>query len=152
MSGACDKWNTTEYHVVRGVCMSVRETSIETYYELEYEGILGEKQLQVWETIRKLGGPTDKEVGVHIQYPASSVSARRNELVEFGVVEEAGKKVCSISGRRALSWRVCERKHRFVKHVQKCPHCNGKGTIETQTKLVFRNAETIKGDSYKRDA
>lgn len=86
---------------------NMQQTSLDAYYELEPRQI-GQRQLHVLKIIRALGECTDKMVSEASSIPINVVTARRNELVKMGKVEEARKGPCTITGRNAIWWRVRE--------------------------------------------
>lgn len=91
---------------------SMRDTSLLTYGWLQNVG-LGEKQRKVFEVIKTCtlqhNHPTDREIARKLDYKdPNKVRPRRFELMEEGIIVEAGKRKCSISGRLALTWKVPE--------------------------------------------
>ena len=88
----------------------MRETSLEAYGELPQ---LGNMQRQVLDAIigRNLSNeyPTDWEIVKDLKMSdPNRVRPRRNELMEAGVVVEVGKKVCPVTGIKALTWKIAE--------------------------------------------
>lgn len=86
----------------------VRETSVISYSELVD---LGEKQRRVYKVINDhatLGlFLTDREIARFLGYfDPNKVRPRRFELMKKGLIAEAGKKVCSVSRRVALTWKT----------------------------------------------
>ena len=54
--------------------------------------------------------PTDRELSEFLGYAdPNKVRPRRNDLVRLGCVVECGKRVCGVSGKLALTWKVMER-------------------------------------------
>ena len=86
----------------------IADTSIQTYHDITAEG-LKERQQQLYIAALKTlcnirGDATDSEVSRIMTVPASTVSARRNELLRL--VEINKKRKCIISGRTARAWRL----------------------------------------------
>jgi len=67
----------------------MRPTSLQAYGELPE---LGEMQRRVLNVIVEHGDP-------------NKVRPRRFELMEMGLITEAGTRACRVSGRQALTWR-----------------------------------------------
>ena len=115
--------------------MPVRETSLESFYWLKEEGILGERQMQIYRAIVDNPEVSDRELCGICSLPINSVTPRRNELEELGLIESAGVKINS-NGRSCHSWiateyikeQVRERKV-LSKNKITCPYCQGKGWI-----------------------
>lgn len=91
----------------------MRQTSIEAYNKIKENGLLSKARLSVYETLYKYGPLTGGEIfnahpdlyGTH-HIVKGSVCARLTELRRSGVVQEVGKRVCGITGRRAITWDV----------------------------------------------
>lgn len=67
---------------------------------------LSNKQQLVLDTFRDLGPSTNNEVAHYLRKEAGWVSARNNELREFGLLVAAGKRCCRISGNVVHLWEV----------------------------------------------
>lgn len=82
----------------------MRETSL-----IAYSGIKDNTMCDlVFKTIKKLGCPTDLEVAKYLGCSdPNRVRPRRNELLKSGMIVECEKRLCSVSGKLAFSWRVC---------------------------------------------
>lgn len=89
-----------------------RKTSIETYRQIESEGLLSRRRLQVYQTLYKIGPATAAEISQEDQgsftNPAKGDNshARLSELMKMGCVEEVGTKACSITGRNVILYDV----------------------------------------------
>ena len=85
----------------------VQDTSKISYGQIK-EAELGERQRVVYDVIRTATVPvTDREITRFLGYEdPNTVRPRRFELVSMGLVEEAGKRQCNVSRRRALTWRT----------------------------------------------
>lgn len=83
----------------------IRETSLEAYMDLLPQ--LGERQQKVLDGFKKYGSHTDLEmVKLLVLNDANVLRPRRRELVKKGFIEEDGKKVCDISGKRVILWKI----------------------------------------------
>jgi DNA-binding MarR family transcriptional regulator len=67
---------------------------------------LTNKQLAVLEAIVEIGPATNEEVAHHLGWEINRVVGRTFELREFGVVINAGKRRCRITGEIAHTWKV----------------------------------------------
>jgi hypothetical protein len=114
----------------------VQGTSIATYYDLHEEGIIGEMQLTVLNHIKGHAGNTDRENAFELGFgDPNHIRPRRKELVDLGLVRNAGRRDCKITKRQALTWEAVpdweieavRAKRNQVKCV--CPTCGGRGII-----------------------
>lgn len=120
----------------------VRDTSIKTYYQIKEEGLIGDRQIEVYELLMKMPNLTDREITIHLhQQDPNYARPRRKELLDMGLIESSGKRKCSITHRIVYQWRILE-KVAYKKLLKKkdktqCPMCEGKGYVikGTQTKL-----------------
>ena len=84
---------------------NVRETSIISFLEIQ-EYKLGELQKKVLKIIKSSPFPlTDREIIKEIGIEGNSIRPRRNELMKLGILEEAGKRRCTITKKLALTWK-----------------------------------------------
>ena len=90
----------------------IRQTSLLAFQdEIPH---LGRRQYEVLKAIRDLNAqgihPTDREIARLLGYAdPNKVRPRRHELMEYGLIVEAGKKICPISGKLALTWKISSR-------------------------------------------
>lgn len=84
--------------------MSVRDTSIISFIQVKKN--IGVKQTQILSAVRHLGEPTNLEMSTFLGWPINQITPRTNELVKKGLLAEAGKRPCHVSGRLALTWRT----------------------------------------------
>ena len=82
----------------------VTETSKEAYDSI-YD-TLGQRQQEVYDGFLGNGSCTNLELSHLMQIPINCVTPRTNELVKRGLIVEECKRVCNISGRRAISWKI----------------------------------------------
>lgn len=84
----------------------VRDTSIDSYYRCVDEGIVTGRQLEVLDWVRDTPLRTDRELAVLLGVDDPNyVRPRRKELVDLGLVVDAGKRVCSVTGRKVYVWK-----------------------------------------------
>lgn len=84
--------------------MQVRQTSIEAYSRIKKE--LGKRQQEVYDGFLGNGTCTNLELSKSLGIPINQITPRTNELVKLGFVAEVEKRQCSVSGKKAISWRV----------------------------------------------
>jgi hypothetical protein len=85
----------------------VQITSLEAF--LTVQKSLGRFQQEVLRAIRSPQAQpnvTDAEINFLLKWTINRVTPRRGELVEKGLVEEACKRKCRITGRNAIAWRA----------------------------------------------
>jgi len=114
--------------------MSVRDTSIKTYYEIIDEGLLGERQVEVYELLYKKSDLTDREITAELhQTDPNYARPRRKELLDMGLIESSGKRKCSITHREVYQWRIVDnapyKKLVGKKDKIQCPMCEGRGWV-----------------------
>lgn len=89
---------------------NVRETSLDAYDYLRFGKCptLGERQQAVYNLIFDYGKPiTDQEIAHELGFSdPNSVRPIRFELVKMGFVVEGGRRKCSRTKRRAITWMV----------------------------------------------
>ena len=81
-------------------------TSIEAYRAIVKN--LGKRQAAVLRVLEKGRPLTNLELSTMAGLPINSVTPRVFELRKLGLVEEAGKRPCQMSGRMAIAWRVVD--------------------------------------------
>ena len=85
----------------------VQETSRQAYRDIvSHPHELNGRYHEYVDALRGVGHPaTDQEVSRFAGHSDPNYfRPRRNELVKMGFVVEAGKRVCSVSGKTALTW------------------------------------------------
>lgn len=65
---------------------------------------LGRAQQVVFDCIAANGPITNREIAAILDWQVSSVAGRNFELRQFGKIENAGKKICSITGMVVAVW------------------------------------------------
>lgn len=80
-----------------------RETSLEAYRDVRAR--LGERQRSVLLVLETAQAPLcDREIAAILRWPINCVTPRRGELVDLGLVEDAGK--MKYAGRMRHFWRA----------------------------------------------
>lgn len=78
---------------------------MESYHEILET--LGERQRLVYELIRRYPEHTDRELAqLAGAGDPNQVRPRRSELSDKGLVAEAGKRRCEVTGKLAMTWRI----------------------------------------------
>ncbi len=113
-----------------------RETSIEAYEKIKASGLIGRRQREVYDVLFWHGPMTSAEAFVILneKSPVKNITqsrARFTELRDFGVIEELGRKTCSVTKHSAIEWRVTGKMPIPKKKRQEdpCPACNGTGWV-----------------------
>lgn len=86
----------------------MRDTSIEAYRELRYNGTLSKQQKRIINVFWPQENWSLQEVVKLTGLPINTVSGRCNELKKAGYLEEAPKRKCSITGRTIHPLRIKE--------------------------------------------
>ena len=88
---------------------NVQETSKQSYREEKTK--LGPRQRELYAMLSMAKRPMcDAELGKHLGWTNAIVSARRNELMDMGLVKEAGKGVYPPTGKTVICWGINDRK------------------------------------------
>lgn len=82
----------------------MRETSLEAYYK-DIVPTLGKRQSAVFKELTKYPNATNSELAKSLGWTINTVTPRIFELREQGLVVEDEKRLCKITGRRAIAWR-----------------------------------------------
>ena len=88
----------------------IQDTSRQSYDEEKRKG-LSERQTEVFEIIKSLGGQgiTDREIAAQLGVSDPNyVRPRRFELVEAGAVVPGMKRKCNVTGKTSITWRVAK--------------------------------------------
>jgi hypothetical protein len=87
--------------------VTVRQTSLQAYREEQPR--MGERQKLVLWFIRKFPRRTDRELTKLIGFTdPNQVRPRRKELLDAGLIYEAGRRPCTVSGKTALVWEATQ--------------------------------------------
>jgi DNA-binding MarR family transcriptional regulator len=82
----------------------VRDTSIIAYDELKKENKIEAQRQAVLEELSQVEPKSDREVSVILMIAPSTVSARRNELWDDGLVEPIERVRDELTGRLVWTW------------------------------------------------
>lgn len=91
----------------------VTDTSMMAYNDLVSSGKLGEKQQDVYHALSHMVEASNGELAKYLHWPINTVTPRVYELRSLGLVFEVGKRPCTISGRKAKIWSVCNKMKTF---------------------------------------
>jgi len=100
--------------------MVKRDTSGDSYKKLQEEGRLGKLQEEVYNWIKENPGCTQRECATKLKKEKITVGPRFAELFNRGMIDSCGKKSCSATNRKVMSWKVIP-KRKIVFHI--CPTC-----------------------------
>ena len=67
---------------------------------------LGAKQKTVLDALRYFPNVTNAELGQHLGWPVNRVTPRVLEIRKMGLILEAGKRTCKVTGSTAHSWKA----------------------------------------------
>ena len=80
-------------------------TSLENYEKIKKE--LGNRQAKVLEVFNHVPyAITNSELAARLEWPINTVTPRTNELVKKDLIKEGYKRICSVTGRKAIAWRI----------------------------------------------
>lgn len=105
----------------------VRDTSIEAYKDLIDRAVLGKKQAEVFEALiranNQVGNVTAAEL-FDLKFSGknlvlSNIRSRLAELRDAGAIEERAKRICQVSGKRAITWHFTGSKPQKVNRISK---------------------------------
>ena len=88
----------------------VQETSFLSYEQVRASTMAGDKRMvfeAIKENTKKNMPMTDYELSIHLGFEnPNKIRPRRKELEKDGLVEEAEKRLCSISKKKAITWKT----------------------------------------------
>ena len=84
----------------------IQDTSLKAYDSIQPK--IGHNQSLVLEVIKRLNGATNAEIGKEIGWEINRVTPRVKELREKGLVRDAGKRACKVTGSESHVWRTDE--------------------------------------------
>lgn len=90
-----------------------RQTSVEAYSTIKESGLLGKRQLEVYEIVYQNGPMTASEAFELLKQKSdlslrfdSNTHARFTECRDMGLLSEVGERKCKITGRNVIEWDV----------------------------------------------
>jgi len=86
---------------------AVTVTSCEAYSDIVNDGLTTRQMARYLDLLRWTADITDREAARALDLPASTVSARRNDILKDmpGRIEKSQQRRCSVSGRRVQTWK-----------------------------------------------
>lgn len=119
----------------------VRDTSIEAYRKVQESGYVARWNRLVYNTFYEHGPLTSAEcyelMNVGLSDQCGNVRARVHENRKMDILQELGKRECSVKGNTVYYYDVTDREPKKIvkeKSVKiKCNHCKGKGHIDQVT-------------------
>jgi hypothetical protein len=84
--------------------MSQADTSLHAYALATQN--LGKKQKEVLDTLRFFPDATNAEIAARLRWSINRVTPRMGELRTQGLVLEAGKRTCKVTGGTAHAWKA----------------------------------------------
>jgi hypothetical protein len=67
---------------------------------------LGAKQKEVLDALRVFPDATNAEIAARLGWPVNRITPRCLELRKMGLILEAGKRTCKVTGGTAHSWKA----------------------------------------------
>jgi hypothetical protein len=91
--------------------MNTRQTSIDCFKQIQAQGLLSKRRLEVLETILQSAPCTSSEAirNAKVTFGVFGVSSRFTELRDLGVIYEKGIKKCTVTGRNVIEWDLTDR-------------------------------------------
>lgn len=68
--------------------MTIKQTSLKTYFEIQREGLTGEQANKILDYIKKYPGQTRNEISTTIPIKINAVCGRVKELLDLKLIEE----------------------------------------------------------------
>lgn len=85
--------------------MQTQDTSLNAYHTIVLPRI-GSRQRAVFDVLKANGSVTNSELAKLMCLSINQITPRTNELRKLNLVEEAGKRVCKVTGLVVHTWRV----------------------------------------------
>lgn len=82
----------------------IQDTSLHAYAVATQH--LGKKQKEVLDALRFFPDATNAELAAWLSWPINRVTPRCQELRKQGLVLEAGRRTCKVTGGMAHSWKA----------------------------------------------
>jgi hypothetical protein len=89
--------------------MTTRTTSAEAWAVIKANGLLSKRQAEVFEALVHAGPVTGNELGLRMALSKrinTNVITRLGELRDRGIVDEAGFRVCEVTGKKVIVWQA----------------------------------------------
>lgn len=84
----------------------IQDSSLEIYLKEIYPNLTA-RQRVVLHYLRNVGGArTNEEIRTALNVPINHITGRTNELVKKGLVIDAGRRRCEITGHNVHAWKA----------------------------------------------
>jgi hypothetical protein len=93
-------------HAPKSIPVATDTRKLSRITQLQNVVDLSDKQQLVLDAFIELGPSTNTEIAWHLKKESGWVSARNNELREFGYLVDAGKRPCRITGMIVHEWKA----------------------------------------------
>jgi hypothetical protein len=90
----------------------IRQTSIDAYHQVVESGYLGVMQMKAYDGLHQLGTATSHELDAFLSKPGETrpgYHKRLSELKRMGLVSDTTRRICRITKREAIEWRLTDR-------------------------------------------
>lgn len=84
---------------------AIQETSLRVYRD-EVEPTLGKRQKIVYEAFKQKEEWTNSELSSFLGIPINAITPRVFELRQKGLVQEAKRRPCKVTGRTCIAWEI----------------------------------------------
>jgi hypothetical protein len=84
--------------------MGSADTSLWAYARATQD--LGAKQKEVLDALRFFPDATNAEIAAHLKWPVNRITPRCLELRKMGLIFDAGRRTCKVTGSTAHAWRA----------------------------------------------
>lgn len=120
----------------------IRDTSRMSRLSAEQTGLSGRLRLAVLEYLSRNPDSCDRDISAGIDMAINVVTARRNELLKLGLIEESCRKLSRYTKRQVIAWKVKD-----MNTVARAPDYKFKSQDGKLDIAVWKN-KTDKGDEY----
>jgi Mn-dependent DtxR family transcriptional regulator len=91
---------------------NIQPSSVRAYYN-DAMPTLGDRHRAVLQKLGKGESLTNSELAGRLGWPINTVTPRIHELRAKGLVEFADERVCRVTGRKVMAWRLIRRETLF---------------------------------------
>jgi hypothetical protein len=82
----------------------IQDTSLFTYSVATQN--LGAKKKQVLDALRFFPDATNAEIAAYLKWPVNRITPRVLELRKMGLILDAGRRICKVTGSTAHAWKA----------------------------------------------
>lgn len=88
----------------------IQQTSLLSFNEIRQNSlVLTQSYREILQALSLTQNMTDREIADFLNYSdPNKIRPRRNELVKYGYVVEYSKRVCSITGKYVIAWKLSQ--------------------------------------------